>query len=70
MYQSIEAEVENGRLISPELQKLPSGAHVLITWIQASVTKRRPNPVFGCAKGEVFLSNDFDEPLDDFLEYM
>ncbi len=70
MYQSIEAELENGRVKSPELQKLPAVAHVLITWIQSSVMKSRPKPVFGCAKGQVFLSDDFDEPLDDFSEYM
>jgi hypothetical protein len=27
-------------------------------------------PVFGCAKGEIFISQDFDEPLEDFKEYM
>lgn len=27
-------------------------------------------PVFGCAKGEFKLSDDFDAPLDDFKDYM
>ena len=27
-------------------------------------------PVFGCAKGEIYISQDFDEPLEDFKEYM
>ena len=27
-------------------------------------------PKFGCAKGEITLSNDFDAPLEDFKEYM
>jgi hypothetical protein len=27
-------------------------------------------PVFGCAKGEFKMSNDFDAPIDDFMEYM
>ena len=27
-------------------------------------------PVFGCAKGQVIMSPDFDEPLEDFKEYM
>lgn len=30
--------------------------------------KRRPN--FGSAKGLVTISDDFDEPLEDFKEYM
>ncbi|GGC01074.1 hypothetical protein GCM10011325_30340 [Dyadobacter sediminis] len=27
-------------------------------------------PVFGCAKGKIRMSADFDDPLDDFREYM
>ena len=32
---------------------------------KASVT-----PQFGCAKGKIKVSKDFDEPLADFKEYM
>ena len=27
-------------------------------------------PVFGCLKGQIQMSDDFDEPLEDFKEYM
>jgi hypothetical protein len=27
-------------------------------------------PLFGCAKGEFKMADDFDAPLDDFMEYM
>jgi hypothetical protein len=27
-------------------------------------------PIFGCAKGKFKMSNDFDDPLEDFMEYM
>lgn len=27
-------------------------------------------PQFGCMKGEVFMSDDFDAPLNDFKDYM
>ena len=27
-------------------------------------------PQFGCLKGQIYMSPDFDEPLDDFKEYM
>lgn len=27
-------------------------------------------PKFGCAKGQFRMAADFDEPLDDFKEYM
>ncbi len=37
---------------------------------QFSSTKKRQKPQFGCAKGSFVLAPDFDEPLDDFNEYM
>jgi len=27
-------------------------------------------PKFGCMKGKIWMSDDFDEPLEDFKEYM
>ena len=27
-------------------------------------------PIFGCAKGQFWMSDDFDAPLEDFAEYM
>lgn len=32
--------------------------------------KKKPAPKFGSAKGKYVLSADFDEPLEDFNEYM
>lgn len=29
-----------------------------------------PRPRFGSAKGQVWMSDDFDAPLDDFEDYM
>jgi hypothetical protein len=34
------------------------------------IKKNEKKPKFGCAKGKIFISEDFDEPLDDFKEYM
>jgi len=31
---------------------------------------KKKTPKYGCAKGQIYLSPDFDEPLDDFKEYM
>ena len=30
----------------------------------------RPKAVFGCAQGQIEMSDDFDQPLDDLAEYM
>lgn len=31
MYTTIEADIENGRVMGPEVEKIPASAHVLIT---------------------------------------
>jgi hypothetical protein len=31
---------------------------------------QKKQPKFGCAKGLIYMSPDFDDPLDDFKEYM
>ncbi|MDR2117606.1 MAG: DUF2281 domain-containing protein [Planctomycetaceae bacterium] len=37
----------------------------------SSVSNVHPKiPVFGCAKGKFKMSDDFDDPLEDFTEYM
>ena len=35
-----------------------------------SKTSHTAIPKFGCLKGKIHLSTDFDEPLSDFKEYM
>ena len=35
-----------------------------------SVNVNSKRPVFGCAKGQFWMSDDFDAPLEDFAEYM
>jgi len=45
----------------------------LITIIQPEVRTEMPSekrPVFGCATGQFWMSDDFDAPLEDFAEYM
>ena len=34
------------------------------------ISRAKSRPQFGSAKGLISLANDFDEPLEDFAEYM
>ena len=34
------------------------------------VSRAKPRPQFGSAKGLILIGDDFDEPLEDFAEYM
>ena len=69
--------------IAEAAQKLPDlidaalgGEEVLIVKDNHPVVKLtpttpiKPRPKFGSAKGLIEMSNDFDEPLEDFQEYM
>jgi len=38
--------------------------------VKSSGKKKDIIPKFGCAKDKVHISDDFDEPLEDFKEYM
>ena len=64
----------------PQLNELADevirGEQVLITRADGAVFNLisavgyRPRPCFGSARGEVRVSDDFDEPLEDFEDYM
>ncbi|MDR1919374.1 MAG: DUF2281 domain-containing protein [Tannerellaceae bacterium] len=57
------------KTLTPDLRKeVLDFIEFILTKQEQSKTKR--TPVFGCAKGQFQMTNDFDAPLDDFKEYM
>ena len=52
--------------LPPELRHAP--VKVTATLETASAPEARPR--FGCLAGKIQLPPDFDEPLEDFKEYM
>ncbi len=66
--------MEHAHLYS-KISSLPSDIKSEVNdFIDFLMTKRRKEvkkkkPIFGCAKGQIYISPDFDEPLDDFNEY-
>ncbi|OAV75940.1 hypothetical protein Barb7_00391 [Bacteroidales bacterium Barb7] len=56
--------------LSPDLKR------EVLDFIEFVVRKRQKakpvkrTPVFGCAKGQFQMADDFDAPLEDFKEYM
>jgi len=49
--------------------EIPEG-QVIITFTPKAEREQKKVPVFGCAKGQFRMSDDFDEPLEDFKDYM
>jgi hypothetical protein len=57
-------------MLSPDMQE------EVFNFIDFMLSKQKKakatghKPVFGCAKGQFIMSDDFDAPLEDFKEYM
>jgi hypothetical protein len=52
--------------LPPELRRTP----VKITATLEPAPAAAASPRFGCLAGKIQLAPDFDEPLEDFKEYM
>ena len=58
------------------LDEVRNGEEIVITEKNQPIAKlvpiptKRPKAVFGSAKGLIAMSDDFDEPLEDFIDYM
>jgi prevent-host-death family protein len=66
-----EATIQLAKLI----EEAASGEEVVITCSNGAAFKivpislTKPRPTFGSAKGLVSMSDDFDDPLEDFEHY-
>jgi hypothetical protein len=58
----------NRRLTIDVPHEVPVGKTILS--FTSAEQEPRIVPVFGCAKGQFKMAADFDEPLEDFKDYM
>ena len=66
-------DVPASRRVTIEIpREVPIGkANVIIQFpVPAAEQAPEKKPVFGCLKGQIWMSDDFDEPLEDFKDYM
>ena len=56
--------------LSPELKKEVSDFVAFLKQKSKTVSSKRISPKFGSLKGKIHILPDFDEPLEDFKEYM
>ena len=59
----------NSRSITIEVPREIPGGKTIIAFTPAG-TETKKVPVFGCAKGQFKIAEDFDAPLEDFKDYM
>jgi len=60
----------NHRLTIDVPREIPEGPVILTFTPKAPPPKSGERGGFGCLKGRIWMSDDFDEPLEDFKDYM
>lgn len=51
-------------------QKLPIRVQAVLEPVTSTISPQSALKGFGCLKGKISMSADFDAPLDDFKDYM
>jgi len=51
-------------------REVPAGLVDIVFSPQAALPSDEERSGFGCLKGQIKMSDDFDEPLEDFKDYM
>jgi hypothetical protein len=64
--QTVEVPADH-RLTIDVPREVPAGP-VVLSFTPAGIEKKERG--FGCLKGQIKMSDDFDEPLEDFKDYM
>jgi hypothetical protein len=62
-------DIPADRRITLEVPREVPEGRTILTFTPAE-TPREKTPVFGCAKGQFRMADDFDAPLEDFKDYM
>jgi hypothetical protein len=74
--QAYRGYVENGLIIPIGNPVLPEKSQIIITVLDEAALPPEPEikvtreTFFGCMKGKMFVPDDFNDPLEEFEEYM
>jgi hypothetical protein len=66
-YLTVEVEIDHGRIIPREPEKLPAKGSALLTILRTDTSEPMPGEPrpFGLAKGEFVVPEDFNDPLPE-----
>lgn len=60
----------NHKLMVDVPREIPAGPVVLTFTPKVPVPERKKQREFGCVKGDYWMADDFDAPLEDLKDYM
>ena len=64
-------EIPESRRLTIEVpREVPAGPAILTFTPKAAEQELKTERGFGCLKGQIWMAKDFDEPLEDFKDYM
>jgi hypothetical protein len=61
---------ESHRLTIDVPREVPAGPVILTFTPKATEEEQKKERGFGCLKGQIWMADDFDAPLEDFKDYM
>jgi hypothetical protein len=61
---------ESHRLTIDVPREVPAGPVILTFTPKTAEQERKKEREFGCVKGDYWMADDFDAPLEDFKDYM
>ena len=64
-YLTVKVEIDHGRIVTPEPEKLPETGSGLLTILHAGAPKSDSPRPFGLAKGQFVVPSDFNAPLPE-----
>jgi hypothetical protein len=67
---TVTAKVDASKIIHVPVPMFEEGQEIEVTIRATPAESKLRCPVFGSASGKVHMSDDFDEPLEDFADYM
>ncbi len=71
MFTTIKGTFDHGQIILNEAPPVDSKTEVIITFlVEEPLTSGKQKRIPGSLKGKVAIPDDFNEPLNDFKDYM
>jgi hypothetical protein len=67
--QAVEIPISH-RLTIDVPREVPAGPVILTFTPKVAAQEQKKEREFGCVKGQFWMADDFDEPLEDFKDYM